>query len=47
MRPVGFALAEMVSHLRNALRQVAYLPDSSEKKLRRELALQRSRLGAR
>ena len=34
-----FALAEMVSHLRNALRQVAYLPDSSEK-LRRELALQ-------
>jgi class 3 adenylate cyclase len=34
-----FALAEMVSHLRNALRQLAYLPDSSEK-LRRELALQ-------
>jgi class 3 adenylate cyclase len=34
-----FALAEMVSHLRNALRQVAYLPDSSQK-LRRELALQ-------
>jgi class 3 adenylate cyclase len=34
-----FALAEMVSHLRNALRQVAYLPDSSEK-LRRELTLQ-------
>ena len=29
----------MVSHLRNALRQLAYLPDSSEK-LRRELALQ-------
>ena len=34
-----FALAEMVSHLRKALRQVAYLPDSTEKQ-RRELALQ-------
>lgn len=34
-----FALAEMVSHLRKALRQVANLPDSTEKQ-RRELALQ-------
>jgi class 3 adenylate cyclase len=34
-----FALAEMVSHLRKALRQLACLPDSTEKQ-RRELALQ-------
>ena len=34
-----FALAEMVSHLRNALRQVGNLPDSTEKQ-RRELTLQ-------
>jgi class 3 adenylate cyclase len=34
-----FALAEMVSHLRNGLRQVALLSDSTEKQ-RRELTLQ-------
>jgi hypothetical protein len=33
-----FALAEIVGHLRNALRQVTYLPESTEKQ-RRELAL--------
>jgi hypothetical protein len=34
-----FALAEIVGHLRNALRQVTHLPESMEKQ-RRELALQ-------
>ena len=34
-----FALAEMVHHLRNALRQMAHVPDSAERQ-RRELALQ-------
>ena len=34
-----FALAEMVHHLRNALRQMAHVPDLAERQ-RRELALQ-------
>ncbi len=34
-----FALAEMVHHLRNGLRQIAYVPDSADRQ-RRELTLQ-------
>ena len=34
-----FALAEMVHHLRNGLRQIAHVPDSDDRR-RRELALQ-------